>query len=154
MARPKREPIERFNEKYIINEDTGCWEYTGHINQSGYGVFRGNDSKWTEAHRFSFEYHKGPIKKGLVCCHSCNNRKCCNPEHLRQDTQSNNLIDMSYQNTNPTQRLTVEDVISIKKAQEQYYRGQNLDLAKLYNVSPVTISSIKRGITWSHISIT
>jgi hypothetical protein len=149
----RKDPIERFKKFIQINESTGCWEFTGAINRGGYGVFRGYDDEWIEGHRFAFKVFVGPLKEGLVICHSCNVRKCCNPKHLRQDTISGNLTDMSYAKTNPTQILSVEEVTEIKKSLKHFYRGQIKDLAHYYKVSKQTISSIKNGTTWSHIQI-
>ncbi len=149
----RKDPIERFNKFIKINETSGCWEFTGHINQGGYGVFRGYDDEWIEAHRFSYKVFTGPLIKGLVIAHNCNNRKCVRPDHLRQDTIKSNVTDMSYANTNPSQILSVDEVIEIKKALKNCYRGQVKDLAYFYKVSSRTISAIKAGTTWSHVVI-
>jgi hypothetical protein len=36
------EPIERFNSKYIVDEETGCWNWVGTISTKGYGTFHIN----------------------------------------------------------------------------------------------------------------
>lgn len=144
--------IERFNQKYVIDEDTGCWNWLGSISSGGYGKFAINKS-WIEAHRFSYQYYVGPLIEGLVCCHSCNNRKCCNPKHLRQDTYKSNSIDMVISGNQWHQKLSVEEVIQIKKELKHYYRGQINDLANFYKVNPTTITLIKTGKRWSHVEV-
>lgn len=152
MKRVKREPIERFNEKYIVDENTGCWNWKGSLNNKDYGNFRlGN--KVIKAHRFSYEYYVGPLDNSLQICHQCNNSKCVNYNHLRQDTRSSNALDMTKIKTLNTQKLTVEQVIEIKKELLNSYRGQVSFLAKKYNVQQSNISHIKKGRSWSHIKI-
>lgn len=146
------DPIERFNQKYVIDEMTGCWLWIGTLTKIGYGRLNIN-KKFILAHRFSYEYFKGPLIKGLVICHNCKNRKCVNPEHLRQDTLSSNSIDMVKIKNQNKQILSYNEVIEIKKALKHYYFGQIKDLSNLYKVDSRTISSIKNGITWSHIEI-
>jgi hypothetical protein len=149
---PIEKLILRFNKKYVIDSDTGCWNWTAALNNYGYGNFR-VDNKVLKAHRFSYEYYVGEIHQDLVVCHSCDNRKCVNPNHLRQDTQSSNLIDMSYAMTNPSQVLNVEQVKQIKIRLKETYLGQVNDLAHQYNVSQSCISLIKNNKRWSHIQI-
>lgn len=152
MGRIKRPTIDRFTEKYIVDEETGCWNWVGTISNKGYGTFHVNH-KEIKAHRFSYEYFIGPLDIKLMICHNCHNRKCCNPEHLRQDTNYSNMIDMVHEGNQRHQKLSVEEAIEIKKALQNYYRGQIKDLANLYKVHEETIGHIKRGSTWSHIEI-
>lgn len=148
----KREPIERFREKYVVDSKTGCWIWIASLNNKGYGNFRVDD-KIVKAHRFSYEYYNGPLDNNLEICHNCANRRCVNYEHLRQDTSSSNTLDMTFTKTLNTQKLTVEQVIEIKKELLNSYYGQVSDLARKYNVLPANISHIKRGRSWAHISI-
>lgn len=63
---------------------TGCWEWTGSINPSGYGMLTITkiSHKPIRAHRFAYEMAVGKIPEGYQIHHKCNNRKCCNPNHL------------------------------------------------------------------------
>ncbi len=149
----KVNPIERFNQKYIIDETTGCWNWVAGLNNLGYGNFRVGD-KVLKAHRFSYEYFVGPLDESLEICHKCNNSKCVNPEHLRQDTRSSNMIDRAIDGTQSFQKLSVEQVIEIKKSLLNPYYGIQRDLAKKYKVRKTTINEIKMGRIWSHLDIT
>lgn len=150
--RRKRPAIERFTEKYEIDKETGCFNWIGGLNNFGYGGFRVG-RKVLKAHRFAYEYYVGPLEEGMVIAHCCHNTKCVNYKHLRQDTQSSNLTDMSYQNTNPSQILTPEEVADIKNRLENNYYGLGSQLAREYNVSNSTISAIKKGVSWSHLIV-
>ncbi len=152
MARVKKDPIEHFNEKYIVDKNTGCWNWIGNLQNQGYGrLYVGK--KQALSHRFSYEYFKGPLDKKLDICHSCCNRKCVNPDHLRQDTRKSNMIDMVIDGNGKDQILSIEEVIEIKKALKNYYRGQVKDLADLFKVEVYVISKIKTGQAWSHVVI-
>ena len=66
-----------------------CWEWTGALNDSGYGVV------WVKGvffyiHRFVYEDMIAPIPAGLVLDHTCLNRKCANPFHLEPVTDEEN----------------------------------------------------------------
>jgi hypothetical protein len=152
MARIKKDPIDRFKEKYIVDPNTGCWNWQDTLLHNGYGRLQQN-GKSIKAHRFAYEYYNGSIKEGYFICHSCNNRRCVNPKHLRQDTHSSNMIDMVLSNNGKDQILSVDEVIEIKKALKHYYRGQIRDLAHFYKVSERQIYHIKNDSRWSHIQI-
>jgi hypothetical protein len=146
------DPILRFNEKYIVDSETGCWNWQAQIDYDGYGIFT-IKGKAIRAHRFSYMHFNGPLVKELVCCHSCHNRACVNPNHLRLDSQKSNMIDMALAGNGRSQILSYQEAFDIKVALKNSYRGQINDLAHFYKVCRSTISEIKRGSKWAHISI-
>jgi hypothetical protein len=64
---------------------TGCWNWQGAINSTGYGQVRVN-GKTRKTHRVMHELLVGPIRKGLELDHRCRNHTCCNPAHLEPVT--------------------------------------------------------------------
>lgn len=60
---------------------SGCWEFGGSLASTGYGqvVFAG---KQRTTHGVAYEFVYGAIPKGMHLHHNCQNRACCNPDHL------------------------------------------------------------------------
>jgi len=73
--------------------ESGCWEWQGQAGSSGYGQIKAF-GKMVSCHRLSFELHNGPIQDGLEVMHSCDNRRCINPDHLSLGTHQQNIDDM------------------------------------------------------------
>ena len=91
MAPKPKPPIVRFNNQTRPGQG-GCIEWTGDVGNSGYGRFWIGPGKADKAlaHRWSYEYHVGPIPEGLVIDHLCRNKLCSNPAHLEPVTMAEN----------------------------------------------------------------
>jgi len=66
---------------------SGCIEAEGFRDRHGYGR-SSLDGRREYAHRAAWIEAYGPIPKGLVVYHLCNNRGCVNLEHLRCGTRA------------------------------------------------------------------
>lgn len=86
----KRPALDRFAEKIALT-DPGCLIWIGGAANNGYGTFW-IDGRNVSAHRWSYEYHSGPIPAGLHLDHLCRNRRCVNPEHLEPVTCRENIL--------------------------------------------------------------
>ncbi len=79
---------------------TGCINWTGPVNSSGYGgVSRGG--KIRGAHVLAWEEVNGPITDGSFVCHHCDNPRCCNHEHMFLGDLALNALDMHMKNRHP-----------------------------------------------------
>jgi hypothetical protein len=83
-------PMSRFVAKIEADQESSCWNWTGSMANSGYGLF-GFEGKYVLAHRFSVSITRGLKGGGLVVDHVCGNKKCVNPTHLEEVTQSENV---------------------------------------------------------------
>jgi glutamate/tyrosine decarboxylase-like PLP-dependent enzyme len=78
-----------------INKTDGCWIWTGEIGKnSGYGRFYINKRPYV-AHRVVYDHFVGIKHDHTVIDHICRNRKCVNPDHLREVTQAVNAMENS-----------------------------------------------------------
>lgn len=89
-----------FEPKVIKRGPDECWDYKGaaRLPQGYKGVtiseyLLGKKYTWP-AHRLAWIFHNNcPIPPHLMCCHSCDNPKCVNPDHLFIATQKQNIRD-------------------------------------------------------------
>ena len=88
--------IECLEANIIKNTENGCWEWQG-ATRKGYGWMCVNHER-IAVHRFSYAHFIAPISDDLFVCHHCDNRLCCNPEHLFLGTHSDNMQDCIKKN--------------------------------------------------------
>lgn len=151
--------LERFHDKCKIDDQTGCWNWIGAKDTSGYGMIS-LDGKIYRAHRLSWVLHFDEISEGLFICHTCDNRGCVNPKHLFLGTQSDNIKDMwnkgrmSHRNAangenHPSSKLTEKDVLEIRKLYTTGNYSERM-LGKLFRVSRSTITAVIKNRTWKN----
>jgi hypothetical protein len=81
---------ERLLQNIEIDENTGCWIWTGRLNRGGYGIIYPH--KLRLAHRLSQFLYNGEFGS-LQINHKCDNPPCVNPDHLYAGTSKQNSDD-------------------------------------------------------------
>lgn len=154
--RPRGTPEERFWPK--VQKAEGCWEWIGSKRPNGYGRFQAGarGSSQLSAHRFSYELHKGRIPDGLLVMHTCDNRSCVNPDHLKLGTPLDNMQDMHAKgrakpgrpcgNRNANAKLTPEAVRYIRSSGKMVS-----ELARELGMGKTAVRNVVRGRTWAHV---
>lgn len=139
-------------------EKAACWEWEkAKFKSGGYGaLWNGASKKLLRAHRFSYEFYKGPIPDGLHVCHTCDNPPCINPNHLFLGTDKQNSADKVQKGrarwtsrpgeSNPAAVLSEKQVRLIRRL-----KGPATSIAVRFGVSDGTIRSIRNRQTWRHV---
>jgi hypothetical protein len=145
--------IERFWSK--VNKTNTCWLWAAGTTRKGYGQIRDNKGYNVRAHRISYEIAFGNIPEGTHVLHTCDDRRCVNPEHLFLGTNLENMRDAVEKkrtmtgSRNPRSKLTEDEVLMIRSLHAEGYGCQRL--ARAFGVSNDTIKRINRRETWKHI---
>lgn len=121
--------------------ESGCLEWQGSTNSSGYGTTRFNKRPQL-AHRVSFEIYTGK-ECDLQVLHRCDNPKCIDPEHLFEGTHQDNMADMISKGRKSTKltRAQVDEIRDINGMRSE-------DIAVRFGVCRRTISGILSNETW------
>jgi hypothetical protein len=135
-----------------------CWPWLGCKHKSGYGRISagGYGGRMLDTHRVSWELHNGPIPEGegyhgTCVLHRCDNRPCCNPNHLFLGTNDDNMADMVAKGrahslrgeANGNSKLTAAQVAEIRSA-----TGAQSRIAARFGISQALVSKIRRGENW------
>lgn len=137
--------------------EDGCLYCTlGGVN-SRYGTvwFRGRN---ISNHVASYMVHKGPIPEGKLICHTCDFKRCIDPEHLFIGTEKDNIQDCvrkgrrdkRHGEHNPAAILTEDIVKEIRYFCEHSGLTQQR-IADHFGISQVTVSNIKTKRLWPHV---
>ncbi len=77
-----------------VDKTPTCWNWTASKVGGGYAQFHTNNNsggyKQRYAHRVSYEAVHGPVPEGMFLDHTCHNRLCVNPGHMRLVTNKQN----------------------------------------------------------------
>ncbi len=150
---------ERVLTKIAVGEEGQCWPWVGAYKSYGYGYLRIGDSKggkkegvWKDipAHRAAYMVFHGDIPADMFVLHSCDNRGCCNPAHLRLGTLQENSRDMVFRRRgNMIPKLNEDQIREIRKKRSE---GKEVhELAEEYGVAKSTIYGVVACYRWKTI---
>ncbi len=168
--------LDKIADLTLIRGSDECWEWIGARNAYGYPAVRSPDGRTVGVHRVVTEIATGEPLGKFYALHSCDNRGCVNPGHLRRGTAKENSADMvarrrsskgkarkqiergeAIPTTIPTSgerngrsRLTEDAVREIRRLYAQGV-SQNT-LAETFGVSGGMISKVLNRVNWAHVA--
>lgn len=111
----------------------GCIEWSGCLDRSGYGRV---GVKQIPAHRVAYRLAKGEPGDMLVC-HSCDNPKCVNPDHLWLGTHKDNMSDMTKKGRHAKQKQNYCIHGHLFDAQNTYIKNNGTRACRACNLASV-----------------
>lgn len=109
--------------RHILKDSSGCWNWYGKRFSSGYGHIRFGSS-YCYIHRVSYILFKGLIPLRYHIDHICNNKSCCNPEHLEAVTPRENKIRAGFLSPKSERKSTEYFKRGIRLDEEKYQKRQ------------------------------
>ena len=96
-------PVDHFLARVQFNPQTGCEEWTGPVNNAGYGLAGHINPqglhRMMSAHRQAWMIaHNQEIPPGQQVHHTCHNTLCCTPAHLRLGQHAEKMRDLMSDN--------------------------------------------------------
>lgn len=146
--------IAAFWSKVIKKSEEECWPWSGNVDRDGYG-FTTFNLKAHHASRLAYWFTKGTEPR-LSVLHTCDNAICCNPNHLYEGTQAQNIADKMRRN---------RQAKGEQNGGSKYKDGQIVEvchlikagikssvIARMTNVQVDTVKLVRKGVRWRHIS--
>lgn len=142
----KGEPLRWLREIACHHDEDVCLAWPFAISVQGYGVRIRHGEARIFPHVFVCTQRHGPRPPGLTqAAHSCGNRACCAPKHLRWATFSENELDKRLHGTDNrgerhyNAKLTDEDVARMREIGGHMTKAE---IAKAFGVSRSLASMI------------
>lgn len=153
-----RAPVEDRLKRNLKPNENGCLEWMGDRYKRGYGRIRegGSSHRSLYTHRVAWISANGEIPDGMYVCHKCDNRLCCNPDHLFLGTPADNSADMVAKGRSargesaPGAFLTEADIRRIRQL-----RSEGLLYTQISDRTGVDhryVGAICRRTAWRHVA--
>jgi hypothetical protein len=151
--------IDFLNKRMVIREN-GCHEWTGSVNDGGYGITTFDYHTYI-VHRLSYAaHHQGILEEtdgdgqSMVVRHLCHNPRCFNNAHLALGTQTDNMGDKHdagthmYGSNHPSAKINEEIAKKIYDLRDTMTQSAR---AEMFDVTIATVASIDIKRKWRSI---
>lgn len=150
--------ILRFNEKIGGLTESGCRVWLGAHSSCNRPVFHlGGSNRY--AHRIIWEINNGRIPERQCVCHSCDNPRCINIDHLFLGTLRDNHDDMvlkgrraSFAGVNNSNAKLCDMDVKLMRALHYQNGCSARQIGFRFGVHPVVALKAIKGETWSHVN--
>ena len=150
----KQRPEERLRDR-LRRADNGCLEWQGPVDE-GYGRIGIAPGRTERAHRLAWTLANGPIPPGMCIRHTCDNRRCCDLNHLLLGTKQQNAQDMVDRDRQAKgerhsyAKLTDQQVREIRELWAAGGKTKK-EIGERFGITARNVLSIVRRDTWVHI---
>ena len=148
----------------LVPAGNGCLEWSGYRQPNGYGQ-TSLDGRLMPAHRAMYQAHHGVnLSRDQDVCHACDNRACCNIDHLFVGSSTVNMRDARSKGrhvsiTHPESFPRGERSYRAKITEAQAIEIKRLisiglscgEIAKRFPISRDGVSKIKHNKSWKHL---
>lgn len=143
--------------------ETGCHECTSHARDHfGYPRIKRRKENVVMLHRWVYMQKHGPIPRGLVVRHKCDNPPCINVDHLELGTLADNVRDRDERGrtsrvsrtngvVNGMSKLSASEIQEIRSLRGTLTQSK---IAARFGISQTHVSGIQTGRYWKHTEVT
>lgn len=133
-----------------------CWPWKGAVSGCGYGSLM-MDGKYLRPHRVAYQHGRRVALGRWIVRHRCDNKICCNPNHLVRGTHKQNTSDaISRKLHSPPPVLLGEDHgrakltwQRVREIREAARSGTSIyRIAKCMGIPETTVGHVVHGRTW------
>lgn len=148
----------------LVSGENGCMLWTGSRMIKGYGLIS-IQGVTTKLHRFVLEHKlQRPLGENMCALHACNSPSCCNPEHIIEGSNSDNVaykVECNRQSKGKPHGDTVRgekngyaklSEMDIREIRNEKGKTLQTELALKFGISRTHVSAIQLNRVWKHIS--